>query len=131
MSFRQDGEPEEYPRRWMFDDISAASEDPIVIEWEAPCDVFLEQITAHWSAVPTTVESLIVQRLSVTDPLLDTEIINEPAAANSTTDFVCARDCTKFRFRQGDKIRVDYPNSDDNDVGVEIILEEMRTASFN
>jgi hypothetical protein len=106
------------------DECIAAGGDSIAINELAPCELEMEQLTCHWGAVPTTSEDLVVTKDAIAGPRYDTVLrrVDPSSGSENLTDLVCL---TPFRWRKGDRILVSYPNTDNQDVGFEIILKQV------
>lgn len=103
----------------------ATNTESIAINFVAPAELQMEQLTAHWGGVPTTSESIVLTKISVeTGARYDTVLrsVDPSVGAEYITDLVCV---IPFRFAAGDTVQITYPNSDDQDVGVEIMLLEV------
>lgn len=98
--------------------------ETIALDWVAPCNCIMRQIIAHWEAIPATSEDIQLWKESAVEPKVNTVLAAmDPSATEfNTTDWVCT---IPFFFLKGDHVRIDYPNTDDQDVGVEIILEQV------
>jgi hypothetical protein len=122
------GFPTGAPEHFRFTAIVTPSfPEPIFINWVATKHVRMEQMVAHWSGVPTTSEPLILQKRSGTSFRIHTILISvDPSIAASggenLTDLACV---IPFYWAKGDSVRIDYPNSDNQDIGVEIMLVEV------
>lgn len=121
MSPRADGKPHA-PAFFRYNDHSASNADPIAIDELARSEWIMEQITAHWSAIPATSESLTLVKDSVDGPEFDTTLIDFDPNVENVQDLVCNQG---FRFTKGDRVVIAYPNTDDNDVGVEIMIRQV------
>ena len=97
----------------------------INLEWTATCHVVMEQFLATWEAIPTVSELFTLKKLSGVDPRLNAVFrsVDPSLSGESLTDLVCV---IPFYWAKGDKVRFDYPNSDDQDCGVEIFLKEVK-----
>jgi hypothetical protein len=97
----------------------------INLEWTATTHVVMEQFIATWEAIPVTSELFTLKKLSGVDPKLDVILrsVDPSAAGESLTDLVCV---IPFHWDKGDKVRFDFPNTDDQDCGVEIFLKEVK-----
>ena len=98
--------------------------DSININWPTDLHIKMEQMVVHWEAIPTTSEPLILSKISGIDPRITTVLrrVDPSAAGESLTDLVCV---IPFYWRVGDTVSITYPNTDDQDVGVEIFLVEV------
>lgn len=94
----------------------------IAIDWTATFEAQLEQLTMHWGGIPATKEDAILTKVSVTSPSFDTILRNIDPADELITDWVLL---APYRFRTGDHVKFDYPNSDNLLTAVEIILREV------
>lgn len=100
---------------------SVTGANPIALSWTAPQWVKLLQITANWEpAVPATSEQLVLWKQSggtydVVFRTVDPNVL-------AIKDWVCV---TGFLFEKGEIIRVDYPNTDAQTVGVELYIQEI------
>lgn len=124
MSCHVDGRPSMAQRaaRFKYTDESTTSADPIAIDEIAKTELMVEQISVHWSAAPTTSENITLHRDSIDGAAFDNLYRSEDPSINSWTDWTCV---TGFRFSKGDKIQVDFPNTDDLTVGVTIWLVQV------
>lgn len=94
----------------------------IAIDWTATFEAQLEQLTMHWGGVPATNEDVILTKVSVTGVTFDTILRNIDPADEIITDIILV---APFRWRVGDHVKLDYPNSDNLAIGAEIILREV------
>ncbi len=94
----------------------------IAIDWVATFEAQLEQMIMHWGGVPATNEDVIFQKISVISPTFDTIFRNIDPADEIITDIVLL---APFRWRVGDHVKLDYPNSDNLAIGAEIILRSV------
>lgn len=104
---------------------SVSSAAPINLQWTAPFECVMEQLTAHWSAVPTTSQNIVLTKDATAGAVYDTVLrsIDPSTAGENTTDIVCI---IPFRFTKGDIVKVTYANTDNRTVGVEIMLRQIR-----
>jgi hypothetical protein len=118
-----DGEPSA-ARFFRINDFSDDSATPIDIAFTAPCELVMEQLTAHWDAIAITSEEITLIKDSVVGPDYDTVLraIDPSTGGENVQDIVCV---IPFRFTKGDIVTIDYPNTDDNRVGVEIMLRQV------
>lgn len=92
----------------------AVGYNPIAAFW-------LESITLHLSAAPTTSEDFVI-RLNATDgPAYDTVLYSLDLSLTSVTDLIYTPDDGPLLCEAGDGIDVAYPNSDGNTYGVRIV----------
>lgn len=120
-----DGRPN-FPRLFFLNDsCTIGLTETIAINFLAPCELIMEQITAHWGLIPVTSEDITLWKDSGVGVLYDTVLraMDPSAAGENTTDWACV---IPFRFRKGDRVRVDFANTDDKDVGVEVILKQVQ-----
>lgn len=114
-----------YPEHFRFDDFTtAASAESISISWVATKHCMMEQMIAHWDAVPTTSEYIILSKLSGVDARVNTILrqVDPSVGAENLTDLACV---IPFYWDPGDTVRITYPNTEDQAVGVEIFLVEV------
>lgn len=92
--------------------------ESIALNVQLGYDIQMLQININWEAVPVTSEDIVLWKDSNAGPLWDTEFlrIDPSAAGESLTDLVCVIPWVWSRF---DYVRIDYPNTDDQNVGVE------------
>lgn len=97
----------------------------INIAFVAPRHMVMEQMIAHWEAVPLVSEPITLSKISLIDPRLNTILrsVDPSAAGENLIDLACI---VPFYWEAGDTVRIDYLNTDDQDVGVEIMLVEVR-----
>jgi len=110
---------------WQFSQVTRVAQgDQIDFSFVATHHCKMEMFSAHWDAVPTAVESLLLFR-EATDPGLNTvyRIALPAASQDALTDFVCV---TPFVWEKGETIRFTYANTDDQVVGVQISLIEIK-----
>lgn len=113
------------PLHFHFTNVAVAtSTETISITWVATKHVVMEQMIAHWAAVPTTVESIVLSKLSGVNPLINTVLrsVNPSATGENLTDLACV---IPFYWDVGDTVQITYPNTDDQNVGAEIFLVEV------
>jgi hypothetical protein len=96
--------------------------DNISIDYTVLWELQMEQMTAHWEAVPTTSEDIILQKKSVENTRYDTVLIRVDPAAQGLTDLACL---CPYRWTVGDHIIITFPNSEDQNVGVEFMGKEV------
>lgn len=125
MSCFGDGQPLTVARFRLNDQCINGSAETISINFVAPCELQMEQLTAHWEAVPAISESLILSKLSVVNTRYNTVLrdVDPSAGEENITDLVCV---IPFRWAKGDTVNIVYPNSNDQDVGVEIMLVQVK-----
>lgn len=101
--------------------------ETIAINWVATKHVKMEQMVAHWNAIPTASEELVLRKLSVTSPSIDTVLrAVDPSLTASGGENLTDLSCViPFYWRIGDTVQITYLNTDDQDVGVEIMLVEV------
>ena len=103
---------------------SVGAGNPIALAWTAPTWVKLVQLTAHWSAIPVTSEFITLWKdhpggtvfdviLSQRDPSVGAENIQNLACDNV------------WYFEPGEIATIDYPNTDNNNVGVEMYFQQI------
>ena len=102
----------------------AGQTESISIDLEAPCELQMEQLTCHWEAVPTTSEELKIEKISVDGSRFNTVLraVDPSTAVENITDLVCV---IPFRWTKGDHVKLTYPNTDDQNVGAEIMLVQV------
>lgn len=100
------------------------SAESIALDFLCPCNCIMLQITAHWEAIPTTSEDISLWKDSVNGVKWDTVLraVDPSAGEENVQDWVCV---IPFFFAKGDHVRVDYANTDDQDIGVEIVLQQV------
>ncbi len=106
------------------DEAIATATETIAISFVAPSELQMEQLTCHWGAIPTTAEDITLTKISVEGFRYDTVLRAEDPSVNdlNVQDIVCV---IPFRFAQGDTVSVTYPNTDNLDVGCEIMLKAV------
>ncbi len=115
-------------QHWRFNQFClAASAETITIGWLATRHVRMEQMLAHWDAVPTVSEPLVLTRIHATDARLDTILRSvDPSlfasGGENLTDFACV---IPFYWEAGDSVQITYANTDNQSLGVEIMLVEV------
>lgn len=115
-------------QHWRFQDsTTAAAAETISIVWVATAHVRMEQLLAHWDAIPTVSEFLILTRIHATDARIDTVLRSvDPSlfasGGENLTDFACV---IPFYWEIGDSVQITYPNLDNQAVGVDIMLTEV------
>jgi FlaG/FlaF family flagellin (archaellin) len=87
----------------------------------------MEQMVAHWEAIPPTSEFIYLRKLSGTDARINTVLRRvDPSLTASggenLTDLACV---IPFYWEVGDTVQITYANTDDQEVGVEIMLVEV------
>jgi len=107
---------------FILEDDSASSADPIAIAWTAPCECQMQQISWKSDAAPTTSENVTLTRDALAGPTYDNEYLSMDPTIDSIVDWTCLEG---FRFQKGDVVKVDYPNSDNNDITVVVYLERI------
>ncbi len=97
----------------------------INIAFVATRHMVMEQMIAHWEAVPATSEPITLSKISAIDPRLNTILrsVDPSVAGENLTDLACI---VPFYWEVGDTVQIDYLNTDDQAVGVEIMLVEVR-----
>ena len=103
-------------------DESASSADPIAILWTCPYECVVEGWYFTVDAVPLTSEVAALSRDSVDGANYDSLIRAVNPADDGETDYACNNE---WRFAEGDAIKFDYPNSDDNTVNVTIFVRQV------
>lgn len=83
----------------------------------------MEQITVHLSAIPTTAEDLTLWKDSVEGAAYDTILLAFDFATQGVQDLVCNN---PFRWTKGDRVRVDFANTDTKTVGVEVMIRQVK-----
>lgn len=106
----------------LFQEVFGPGFGPIALTYTFLWEAKLEQISAHWSAGPLTSEDLTVTRDSVDGVRYDTVFRREDPSVGPIVDWVCTED---FRFSKGDILKVDYPNTDNNEVGVTVWIVQV------
>jgi hypothetical protein len=109
-----------------FDDVTVAtSAETIDITWVATKHVVMEQFIAHWAAVPLNSEVIELKKLSGIDSKLDTVLrsVDPSTSGESLTDLACV---IPFYWLPGDTVKITYANTDDQNVGAEIFLVEVK-----
>lgn len=98
--------------------------NPIALSWTARTWVRLVQFTANWEPdVPVTSENITLWKdHASTEFDVVLKSFDPSAGALNLKDLVCN---DVFYFEPGEIARVDYPNSDGNDVGVELYFERL------
>jgi len=93
------------------------------LTWTAPTWVHMLQITANWSAVPLTSENLTLIK-DHAGAAFDVTFRNaDPSVgALNIQNWVCVE---HFVWEPGEIVQIDYPNSDNNNVGVEIYFQQI------
>jgi len=119
-----DGKPLSPQHFVLRDECANGSAETIAINFIAPCELKMEQMTAHFEAIPTTSEDIVLWRDDGSDARHDTVFrsIDPSASGENVQDIVCI---VPFRWEAGDRVRVDYLNTDDQDVGVEVLLVQV------
>lgn len=79
----------------------------------------MEQFTMHFSSVPTTAEDVQLIKDSVLGPGWDTVLLTIDPATEGLQNIVCLN---HFMFVPGDRVRLDFANTDDLGIGAEILL---------
>lgn len=110
------------PRRWLLEDSSTSSANPILINWIAPCEVKLEQITWHANIAPTTSAVFALSRDAASGAIYDTVYLMYDPAALAWTDFVCHK---PWRFSPGDAIYFGYNNPDNRSCSAAIWVVQV------
>lgn len=100
----------------------AGAGQQISINWLAPSNVILQQVTATWGAQPTTSQNLTMTKDAFAGSAYDTVLIAWDPAASSATDLVCNQ---PFWFVKGDRVLVTFVNTDNLEIGVELILRQV------
>jgi hypothetical protein len=118
------GKPRAAQRFVVRADCENGSAESIAIDFTAPCELQMEQLTAHFEAIPTTSESIVLWKQDSADARYDTVLrdIDPSATEENEQDIVCI---VPFRWKVNDHVRIDYTNTDDQDVGVEILLVQV------
>lgn len=107
---------EQRPARWrVAQEVVSPGGGAIDIDWTAPADVFLEQITMAWNIAPTTSEEFTLVRDAIDGTNYDCVFRQEDPSLAPWRFWVCV---TGFRFDTGDIVRFDYANTDDRTIGV-------------
>lgn len=97
--------------------------NPIALSWTARTWVRLVQWTANWSAIPTTAENITLWKDHAGTEFDVVLKAFEPSTSGlNLTDLVCLY---QYYFEPGEVARLDYNNSDGNDVGVELYFERL------
>jgi len=100
------------------------SAETISISWVATKHCVMEQMIAHWEAVPSTSEEIVLKKLSGVDSRIDTvfRAVDPSTSGENLTDLACI---IGYYWDPGDTVEITYANSDDQAVGVEIFLVEV------
>lgn len=103
---------------------TAASAESIALDYVVPCNCVMVQIVAHWAAIPAASEDISLWKESAVDARLDTVLaaMDPSPTEYNTKDWVCT---IPFFWPKGDHVRIDYNNTNDQNVGVEIILQQV------
>lgn len=96
--------------------------DTISIDYTVLWELQMEQLTVHWEAAPTTTEDIVLQKKSVENSRYDTVLIRVDPAAQTLTDLACL---CPYRWTVGDHVIITFPNTEDQDVGVEFMGKEV------
>lgn len=106
--------------RWRVNDTATGGgAEAIALDWLSPAPVKMEQITVHWEAIPANSEDLTITIQSKNGSVYDTALRSVDPNSENIQDFVCV---TPFVLDKDDRLLVDYANTDDQDVGVEVWL---------
>lgn len=101
--------------------------ETILISWVATKHVRMEQMVAHWNTAPLASEPIVLSKLSVTNFRIDTILRSvDPSMTMSggenLTDLVCV---IPFYWAIGDTVEITFANTNNQNVGVEIMLVEV------
>lgn len=99
--------------------------EPIDIDQAFTEHVRMEQLIGHWSAIPTTLEYLELWKISGSNAKLNTLLrrFDPSVGGENVQDFSCV---IPFYWLPTDSVVISYPNTDDLNIGVEIMLVEVR-----
>lgn len=103
-------------------DESLSSADPIAISWTCPYECVVEGWYLKLDAAATTSEDAELSRDSVDGANYDSLIRAVNPGDDGETDYACNNE---WRFAEGDIIKFDYPNTDDNTVNVTIFVRQV------
>jgi hypothetical protein len=104
------------------DETTATQAETIALAYVATEELEMEQLTVHWNSIPTTSESIVLKKVSVSGAKYDTVLrsVDPSVGAENIQDLVCV---IPFIFYPGDTVSITYPNTEDQDIGVEILLK--------
>jgi len=94
----------------------------IAIDWVATSNVVLEQLAMHWGGIPATGEDVILWNDNALGPAFDFIFRNVDPHDEQITDLTLL---APFQWRVGDRVRLDYANTDNLMIGAQIILREV------
>jgi hypothetical protein len=75
------------------------------------------------SAVPLTAEDLVVSKDSIRGPAYDLEFFRQDPSVLAVQDIECTY---PWQLRRGDKLVITYANTDDETIGVEVVIGEAK-----
>ncbi len=97
--------------------------ETIAIDYTVLWELQMEQLTVHIEAIPANVtDEIILQKVSVDGTRFDTVLIRVNPNEENLIDMACL---CPYRWTVGDHVVITFPNSDDQDVGVEFMGKEV------
>lgn len=108
--------------RKLIDSTTAGSAETIAINWQTTWEAQMMQLTAHWSAIPTTSEDFVLSLDAVVGSSYDTIQLAVDPATEGIQNLTCV---TPFRWGFLDRLICTYPNTDDLTIGVQILLIQV------
>ncbi len=109
-----------FPALWRLQD-NVVGANPINFTWAAPTWVQMLQITANWAAVPGATEDLVLWK-NHAGTEWDVDLLRIDPNALALADWVCVEN---FVFEPGEEVRIEYPNTNAQAVGVEIYFQQL------
>lgn len=97
--------------------------ETIALDYTVLWELQMEQMTVHLEAIPANVtDEIILQKVSVEGAKWDTVLIRVNPNETNLIDLACL---CPYRWTVGDHVVITFPNSDDQDVGVEFMGKEV------
>lgn len=117
------GYPFEWPQGFTYT-AETTGAGALALNQSVTTQMVMQQLTVHWDAIPTTSEDFTLWIDSVSGTKFDTILrsVDPSTGAENIKDFTCV---VPWIWLPGDAIRIDYPNTDAQNIGAKILLQQV------
>jgi len=108
-------------RLYYYDSATAGLAEDISLIQPVPFNSTLLQISFNFVGVSVTNEDVVIRKVSAQGAIYNVEIRTFDPHAEGLNAVICSG---SWEFRRGDSIQINYTNTDDRSVGVEVVFKE-------
>lgn len=108
-------------RLWINKKINAGDHVTLSISQVLPYNATFQQWLINFQSLPTSNDSLIIRKLSVSGPEYHIDLVNRVASTFNGQNVICNE---KWEFKKGDQLSVFFANTQDMGMGFEAVFSE-------